>query len=295
MIKDISQICVTIGIPFYNSEKTIGDAIRSVFAQTHQNWKLILINDGSTDNAGEWVSRIKDDRVTYIEAKNQGYLYWLNYIISIADTRYLARMDGDDIMHPERIEKQLRFLIEHPEVDIIDSAIFTNDLDSNPVGVRRMNDINLSPKALLNDAVLNHPAVMGKTEWFSKNPYNQEYYRAEDQELWCRTAHHSVFARIKEPLLIYREGRVKISNYALSIKSNKKIIRTYGPRFLSRLTILFLLAKADVKLLTYKLLGIFNLQDIISSRRNKVMKEEDRWQYEKILSTVRKTAVPGLD
>jgi len=292
---NIKDICVTIGIPFYNSEKTIGDTIRSVFAQTHQNWKLILINDGSTDNAGSWVSKIKDDRVTYLEVQNKGYLYWLNYIISITETEYLARMDGDDIMDPQRIEKQLQYLVDNPKVDLIDSGIYTMDLESRPVGIRRMHPIDLSPKALLRHSILTHPAVMGKTAWFKRNQYDQEYYRAEDQELWCRTAPYSTFSRITEPLLIYREGKVKVSNYAMSIASTKKIISTYGGRNYSSFQIKMLLAQADAKLLIYRVLGFFGKQDFLARKRSAPLTAEQEKHATLIIHQAQQVRLPGVD
>jgi glycosyltransferase involved in cell wall biosynthesis len=294
-MKNIEDICVTIAIPVYNSEKVIADTVRSIFAQTHKNWKLILVNDGSTDKTAEWLSRIQDDRVTYINSENKGYVHWLNYFIEIADTPYYARMDADDIMHPERIEKQLRFLEENPSIDLIDTTIYTMDLDTVPVGIRNSKDIDFAPAVMLNSGVLTHPSVMGRTAWFKANRYDTYYYRSEDQELWCRTFETSNISRIKEPLLIYREGKVSIKNYAWSIESTKKIIRKYGPKYYSPVAVKTMLMKQNMKVLVYKVFTFFSRQDILTKRRNQPLTAE---QYEHAMSIItnnRKVIVPLRD
>jgi glycosyltransferase involved in cell wall biosynthesis len=294
-MKNIEDICVTIAIPVYNSEKVIADTVRSIFAQTHKNWKLILVNDGSTDKTGEWLKRIQDDRVTYINSENKGLIYWLNYFIDVADTPYYARMDADDIMHPERIEKQLRFLEENPSVDLIDSAIYTMDLETEPVGIRNTKDIDFTPSVMLNNGVLTHPSVMGRTVWFKANRYDINYYRSEDQELWCRTFETSTISRIKEPLLIYREGKVSIKNYASSIESTKKIIRNYGPKYYSPFTIKTMLLKQNMKVLIYKLFTFFSRQDILTKRRNQPLTAEQHEHAMSIITNNSKVVVPLRD
>ena len=99
---------VTIAIPFYNPGPAFEDAIKSVFAQTYTNWELLLVNDGSTDDSLEKALAIKDSRVQVInDGKNLGLGARLNQIAQLASGEYLARMDADDIMHPERIENKL--------------------------------------------------------------------------------------------------------------------------------------------------------------------------------------------
>ncbi len=283
---------ITIGIPIYNAEATIEMAVRSVFAQTYPRWKLILVNDGSTDQAHGWLSKIKDPRVTYIQSENKGLLYWLNYFIDITDTPYLARMDADDIMHPQRLEKQLRFLEDRPEVALVDTGIYTIDLDTRPVGIRRMHHIDTKPAMLLNNGILTHPAVMGRSSWFKDNLYDMDYYRAEDQELWCRTFQYSTFGRILEPLLLYREGKVNIKNYRASIETTKKIIKRYGPSFFDQATLRRMLLKQDIKSWVYQIFGWFHLQDILSKARNKKLTAAQRIDVINIIQTVANTTVP---
>ena len=117
------RVSVTIGIPFLNARRYLEDAVRSVFAQTHGDWELLLIDDGSTDGSIAVVRHLDDPRVRVLgDGSNRGLCARLNQIASLAQGTYLARMDADDLMHPERIERQLKFLRANPNVDLIDTA-----------------------------------------------------------------------------------------------------------------------------------------------------------------------------
>jgi glycosyltransferase involved in cell wall biosynthesis len=201
------QVSVSIGIPFFNARPYLADAVRSVFAQTHEDWELILMDDGSTDGSLDVVRQLDDERVRLVsDGTNHGLCARLNQIAALAQGKYLARMDADDLMHPERIERQLRLLDEYPDIDVVDTATFTVDDDLTPLGIRADKPLDCAPVSVLQRGLLMHPTVMGRTDWFRRNPYDPVYVRAEDCELWCRTCTTTRFARIGKPLLFYREG-----------------------------------------------------------------------------------------
>ena len=110
---------VTIGIPIYNAESTLIDAVRSVFAQTHKNWELILVDDGSTDRSLEIAKSIDDPRVTvYSDGENRKLAGRLNQLVSMAKHDFIARMDADDMMAPNRIETLLKILVNNDKYDL---------------------------------------------------------------------------------------------------------------------------------------------------------------------------------
>ena len=99
---------LTVILPCYNSEKYIYQSITSILNQTFKNFKLIIINDGSTDNTLKIIKSFKDKRIKLINNKgNKGLIYSLNKGISQANSIYLARMDGDDISERSRLEEQI--------------------------------------------------------------------------------------------------------------------------------------------------------------------------------------------
>ena len=102
---------VSVIMPSYNTEKYIAESIRSVLAQTYENWELIIVDDCSSDHTDEIVAAFKDDRICYIKnEQNCGAAISRNRAIDAAKGRYIAFLDSDDLWHPEKLERQLRFM-----------------------------------------------------------------------------------------------------------------------------------------------------------------------------------------
>ena len=113
---------ISIGIPFYNAEAYLEDAIKSVLAQTFQEWELILVDDGSSDGSLDIAKKYEqlDSRIRVIsDGLNKKLPTRLNEIIKEAKFNLIARMDADDLMDIERLEKQYAFLSANPEYDLL--------------------------------------------------------------------------------------------------------------------------------------------------------------------------------
>jgi len=200
---------VTIGISFFNAENTILDAIKSIFAQTYKNWELILIDDGSRDLALDLLNQINDPKINIIsDGINKKYPARLNEIAILAKGKYIARMDADDLCSPERIELQVKFLEENPNIDLVGTGAAIIGENLEPYGKREVSsnhrEIIQSP---LNGVRIVHPSSLGRTEWYKKNMYNPLIIRASDYDLWLRTYQFSTFANITEPLYFYKEQK----------------------------------------------------------------------------------------
>lgn len=263
---------LTIGLPFYNNELTLSNAIKSLLIQTYTDWELILIDDGSTDNSLSIAKQIinSDKRITLVsDGVNRGLIHRLNQIIDMAKGEYIARMDSDDMMMPEKLERQMKILHENDAIDVIDTAAYIINEKDQPIGMRGMDDLNSwNKKKVLQKGLLFHPTIIAKTSWYKKNRYDKGFIRSEDFELWCRTYDHTVFSRIYEPLFIYREGNVNIQNYVLSNQTILKIIRKYGPEVLTRTELITEIFKTRLKKYLYYTFSIFNMQYTLSSKRN---------------------------
>src|SRR5690606_13478656 len=102
------NVFVTMGMPVYNAEKFIKMAINSVLQQSHRNFELIITDDGSTDQSMDIVESFNDSRIVLIkDSNNKGISHRLNQQIDLAKGKYFLRMDSDDIMFPDRIEKEI--------------------------------------------------------------------------------------------------------------------------------------------------------------------------------------------
>lgn len=263
---------ITIGIPFYNNEKTLSLAVESVIRQTFKDWVLYLIDDGSIDNSLRIAQKFvdSDKRIILInDGTNKGLVYRLNQIIDIADTPYIGRMDADDIMLPERLERQLEVFENNGNVDIVATAAYTIDMNNNPVGIRDTEKLDFkNHKSILKKSLLIHPSILVRTQWYKLNQYDKDYFRAEDFELWCRTFKNTVFFKISEPLMLYREGNVSIRNYTASMITLRKILKKYSKGVLTNSEMRFEIIKTHLKSLIYRLFGFFNLQFILTKKRN---------------------------
>ncbi len=204
---------VSIGMPVYNCESTVAEAIASILNQSFENWELIVYDDGSKDGTLSVARQFSDPRIHVIEGiQNSGLPTILNKIIARCEGQYFARMDGDDIAYPNRIQSQLEFLENHPDVDLVAGSILVFSTRGGALGVRRggatHKQICTKPWSGIPMA---HPTWMGRMEWFHRNPYDAKMVRMEDWELLFRTHRHSRFANLPEIVLGYREESLSIS------------------------------------------------------------------------------------
>lgn len=287
---------VTIAIPFYNANRTIADAVKSVFAQTYKDWELILIDDGSRDGSADQVKQIQDSRVRVIsDGVNCGLSARLNQIATIAKGDYLARMDADDLMHPERIARQVTFLAENPSIDAIDTATYTVDDDLTPLGIRGDEPLDCRPESVLKNGLFIHPTMMGRTKWFRHNPYDGAFVRAEDRELWCRTCTQSKFARLVEPLFFYREALTgNLQNYINTGKTIRKILQKYGPPLLGAWRTSVLIKKFAMRSAIYRGATALGIQGKIIRRRNRPLTQHELKAAQAVIMQILETPVPGL-
>ena len=272
---------VTVGLAFYNVEKTLASAVKSVLLQTYDNFEFILIDDGSTDDSFTIAESlaILDDRIILINGeKNMGVGYRLNQITDLANGEYIVRMDADDLMLPDKIEKQMTVLLADPQLDLIDCNAYIIDKWNCPVGKRKANDLsNLTLRKILKSrTVFFHPTVIAKTGWFKANRYDENFRRGPDFELWCRTFGKTNYARLINPLFIYREGKVSICNYELNMESFRRSLKMYHINNLSPFELQKEIMISHIKTFMYRIFGFFNLQHLLTATRNTQLNGEEK-------------------
>jgi glycosyltransferase involved in cell wall biosynthesis len=194
-----------------NSERTVGAALASIRAQTFPDWEFIILDDGSRDDTAHIVAATEDSRIRLVRGEaTLGLAARLNQGVALARGNYIARMDGDDIAYPERLERQFAYMETHREVDLVGSAamVFSSTVDA--IGVYRITErheeICARPEA---GFALAHPTWFGRREWFGDAPYRPSVYRAEDQDLLLRRHRNSRFANLPDVLLGYRQERLR--------------------------------------------------------------------------------------
>ena len=118
--KDIDKPCVDVIMPAYNGSRYISKAIDSVLRQTYPFFNLIIVEDGSSDDTWDIISRYKDERIyKYKNDRNYGISYSTNKAIRAGKGKYIALLDDDDMASDDRLEVQVDYLENHSAVDIL--------------------------------------------------------------------------------------------------------------------------------------------------------------------------------
>ena len=178
---------ISILMPVYKTAAYLKEAMDSMLSQTFKDFELIVLDDCSPDNAEEILDTYSDPRIVrYRGEKNQGLANVLNVGIGLAKGRYIARMDSDDISLPERLEVQVNYLEEHPEIDLCSCGMQLFEA-KNDVWIRENDPEKVKVTALFYSPILHASSVWRKDSFESKGlRFRQEMVPAEDYDLWCR-------------------------------------------------------------------------------------------------------------
>lgn len=219
---------VSVIMPVYNGEKYLKEAIDSILSQTYTHFEFIIINDGSSDNSEEIILSYTDSRIVYIKnPENFKLIKTLNNGFSLAKGKYIARMDADDISHPERFEKQVLFLDSHSEYGLVGTGVNLVNKDGQKQLLYHTDHASLK-FALAFYCPFIHPTVMIRKDVIAdmREVFDSKYVHAEDFELWTRLATRTKMANIPEFLLDYRIHDAQISSqHAIHQTQMSTIIR----------------------------------------------------------------------
>ena len=201
---------VSIIMPIYNASLYIHEAIESVLNQTYSNYEFIIIDDGSTDQSNKIIENYHDERIIHIRS-NHDFIASLNLGLKKSSGKYIARMDGDDIMLPTRLEIQVNFMENNPEIAICGSAAeqFGDIIGKMPVE----KDHNKLRALMLITNPMIHPSIIMKKSELGHHVYSKGYDYAEDYKLWTDLAVQGKrFANIPDVLLRYRTSPKQVSS-----------------------------------------------------------------------------------
>jgi glycosyltransferase EpsE len=222
----------------YNCATTLVEALDSLYAQTYQNFKIILCDDGSTDNtyqiAAEYAK--KHDNIILIKNdQNKGLNYTLNHCLEYADTEYVARMDGDDISLPTRFEKEIAFLDSHPEYAIVSCPmIYFDENGDYKVGQTKSTD-PIKRDFILSTPFCHAPCMVRSIAYKAVNGYSvdKRLIRVEDYHLWFKMyAAGYKGHNLSEPLYKMRDDRNATRRRTLSNRLNEVYVKHIGYKML---------------------------------------------------------------
>ncbi len=251
---------VSVVIPLYNQASFLPASLRSVQTQTYTHLEIILVNDGSTDETPSLCLSFakQDQRIRYLSQPNQGPSAARNTGIAASKGHYICLLDGDDLMDPERVVKQLAVFESDPTVDIVYTALRLIDLENNPIGEMHGQEIppeNFLAQLLFRNVIPGPSTIMAKRNCLAHNPYNEAFVHAEDYELMTRLAHHYRFKYLDIPLTSYRRHGQNLSNdLAAHRLAELKVINQYPASHIETIVDKTNLNQEDKKLLKGKIL-----------------------------------------
>lgn len=205
---------VTVLMSVYNGEKYLHEAIDSILNQTFKDFEFIIINDCSTDDTAKILESYKDSRIRIVtNEKNIGVAKSLNKGLQLAQGRYIARMDADDISALNRLQKEVDFLHAHEDCAVV--GTFTTIIDENSQPLLRyerpIEDADIQ-KSLWKENCLAHGSVMMRKQALDDiGIYDESIKRAQDYDLWLRLSEKYHLANIPEYLYSVRHHDKSIS------------------------------------------------------------------------------------
>lgn len=203
---------VTVLMPVYNAEKYVGEAIQSILNQTFTDFEFLIINDGSTDSSLDIILSYTDSRIKVFNSNlNYGHVYHLNCGIEIAKGEYIARMDADDISLLNRLEKQVAFMDENPDIGVC--GTWYEIIGGQDSVKHSIDDVNIRLD-LLTHSALGHPTVILRTQILIQFNlrYDPLWVPAEDYWFWIELSRHCKLANLPHILLQYRTHHAQISS-----------------------------------------------------------------------------------
>jgi len=229
---------VSIVMTNYNKEKYLREAIQSIVNQTYKNWELILIDDGSTDSSRDIIKSFKDQRIKPFYRNTNGHIcVATNEGLGLANGRYIARLDSDDVMYPDRLQIQVDFLKENPtfkvcftKLDIIDESSKVINERENAL-YKLYNRIQKDQGAWLRFFFSEGNSLIQGTMMYDASiikeigVFNLAYVQAHDFDFLVRIAKKYEYGFIDKAEVGYR--RTAIQNSSVNAKNDLRFFNEY--------------------------------------------------------------------
>lgn len=198
------MVKVSVLMPVYKTkEEYLREAISSILNQTFTDFEFLILDDCPDDDREKIVKSYQDKRIKYFKnEKNLGISASRNKLIDMAQGEYLAVFDHDDISMPERLEKQVAYLDEHPECGVVGCK--TQRMSNGKQSKNPTNDHEIK-LALMRVCAIAHPCSMIRKSVLEANQiyYEEEFSPSEDYALWCRLIPYTKFHNLNDEVLFH--------------------------------------------------------------------------------------------
>lgn len=218
--KALNSTKISVVMPVYNRIQYAIEAIKTVLAQTHTNFELIVVDDGSDEDVSLLIEQCKEDkRIIYFRRENSGSAASRNFGVKIASGQYIAFLDADDLFSPRKLELQLRFM-EDEKLTFSHTSYERINLAGENLGiVHSANSNNMFPKIIASCTIAT-PTVMVKTSLLRINPFPEQInIGEEDVCLWISIARTNIIGALDQAL-----SKIRVSETSAAFDRKKRMI-----------------------------------------------------------------------
>lgn len=230
----MSTPLVSIMIPVYNAEKTIANAIKSLLYQTYDNWECIIVNDGSTDNTLSIIDEFasKDSRLKIFSFnENKGRGAARKYALEKCHGDLIGMLDADDWYYPDKLEKQICFLENHPEVDLVSCGMVIQK-NGECIGIRGVNNQIIDQFNKPRPVPVPHASSLFRKKIVGLNTYDLNFKLGQDMDflrriLIGRKYAYLIYAGYVYDEYISNDPKKIASSYRFSARGFLKFFKIY--------------------------------------------------------------------
>jgi glycosyltransferase involved in cell wall biosynthesis len=212
---------ISILLPVHNSAETLLETLQSLSAQSFSDFEIVAVENGSNDDSWKLLCEYTktDPRLELLQQPTPNLVDALNFGLDKCTGKYIARMDADDLCHPQRLEKQLALLEQRPEVDVCSCGVEIFSQAGVRDGYRNyQNWVNGLVKhedmarERFVESFIPHPSAMFRAEWIARMNGYRDMGWPEDYDLWLRGLDaRSIYAKCNDILLQWRDGGERLS------------------------------------------------------------------------------------
>ena len=213
---------IAVVLPSYQHRRFIGDAIESILAQSLKPSKIIVVDDGSTDDSADVVKAFDDPRITLIvHAENRGGAAALNTALGMLDAEYFAILNSDDVWRPDKLEKQYHAIKDNDDVGAVFSLASAIDHTGKPIGDSMFEKLFMAKNNVRSQHLLRlfevgnflcHPSILARTSVYNDvGHYDNRFRQLPDYHMWLKILQKYEILILQEPLVLFRHHETNTS------------------------------------------------------------------------------------
>ena len=280
---------ISVLMPVFNATDTLPLALASLQAQTYDAWQCIIVDDGSTDNPEHVINAVGDSRIQCHRLdRNHGRGYARQYALEMALGKYVAFLDGDDWLYPDKLQAQLALLETEPDLAIVSTGMAIANTSDQLVGVRCSGE-----SARVMRPPMKHPGMpplafapsMIRADLAKQTGFDTTFPIAEDADFLLRALLGRQFAVLPTPLYVYREqGSTTLNKVSSALDYCCRMFQKQLDQY--PLDSAIEIVKARGKQMIYRSAATLGLWDHMIARRSRVPNDADYQQYQHAWQTI---------